>query len=214
MNWKKLLTYLPGYSRLNRKRCERAWQKANAHNFTVLGKNIVDRSKILIGNGTYGEITVYQFDRSCGFLRIGNYCSIAPEVTFLTGGEHSCNTISTYPFKSRLFHTYVDTLTKGDICIDDDVWIGYGATILSGVHIGQGAVIAAEAVVTKDVPPYAIVGGVPAKVIRYRFASEIIAELMKVDYSKLDNAMIEQHMDELYRPLTEVSQLAWMPTKL
>ena len=214
MKWKKLLTYLPGYAWLNRKRCERVWRKANAHNFTVLGKNIVDRSKILIGNGTYGEITVYQFDDRCGFLRIGNYCSIAPEVTFLTGGEHSCNTISTYPFKSRLFHTYVDTLTKGDICIDDDVWIGYGATILSGVHIGQGAVIAAEAVVTKDVPPYAIVGGVPAKVIRYRFASEIIAELMKVDYSKLDNAMIEQHMDELYRPLTEVSQLAWMPTKL
>lgn len=173
----------------------------------------MDKSKILIGNGTYGEITVYQFDNRCGFLRIGNYCSIAPEVTFLTGGEHSCNTISTYPFQSRLFHTYVDTLTKGDICIDDDVWIGYGATILSGVHIGQGAVVAAGAVVAKDVPPYAVVSGVPAKVIKYRFGSELIEELLKVDYGKLDAVAIEKHTDELYQPLRSAEQLAWMPMK-
>lgn len=213
MNWKRLLTTLPGFSWLNRKRCERVWRKANAHNFTVLGKNIVDRSKILIGNGTYGEITVYQFDNRCGFLRIGNYCSIAPEVSFLTGGEHECKNISTYPFKSRLFHEFADTLTKGDIRIDDDVWIGYGATILSGVHIGQGAVVAASAVVTKDVPPYAIVGGVPAKVIKYRFPSEMIEQLLKVDYSKLSDDMVREHIDELYQPLRNAEQLVWMPRR-
>lgn len=100
---------------------------------------------------------------------------------------------------------------KGDIIVEDDAWIGYGAAILSGVHIGQGAVVAADSIVTKDVPPYAIVGGVPAKVIKYRFAPEMIAELMKVDYSRLDRSAIEQHVDDLYQPLTDASQLAWMP---
>ena len=107
----------------------------------------------------------------------------------------------------------LEAISKGDIIIDDDVWIGYGATILSGVHISQGAVVAACAVVTKDVPPYAIVGGVPAKVIKYRFEPEMIEELMKVDYSKLTKEQIEQHIDELYAGLKDKKQLDWMPKK-
>ncbi len=103
--------------------------------------------------------------------------------------------------------------TKGDIIVDDDVWIGYGATILSGVHIGQGAVVAAGAVVSKDVPPYAIVGGVPAKVIKYRFNQEMIHELLNVDYSKLTKKMVEEHVGDLYKPLTDAEQLNWMPKK-
>lgn len=209
---KKVLAALPGYSLLNRKRCERKWRKVNSHNFTVLGKNLVDSAMIRVGNGTYGPVTVFQFD-TCGFLRIGNYCSIAPEVTFLTGGEHACGTISTYPYKSRLLGEYVDTQTKGDITVEDDVWLGYGATILSGVHIGQGAIVAAGAVVTKDVPPYAVVGGVPAKVMKYRFPPEMIEALLKVDYSRLSDEMIRRHMDELYQPLRNAEQLAWMPRR-
>lgn len=106
-----------------------------------------------------------------------------------------------------------DAFSKGDIIVDDDVWIGYGATIMSGVHIGQGAVVAAGAVVTKDVPPYAIVGGVPAKVIKYRFEPEMIEELLKVDYSKLTKEDIEKHIDDLYKKLKDPSQLDWMPKK-
>lgn len=78
--------------------------------------------------------------------------------------------------------------------IKDDVWIGAQATIMSGVTIGQGAVIGAKALVTKDVPPYAIVGGVPAKVIKYRFEKEIIDELLKIDFSKLDYKVIKEHI--------------------
>ena len=84
---------------------------------------------------------------------------------------------------------------------------------MSGVHIGQGAVVAAGAVVTKDVPPYAIVGGVPAKVIKYRFEPEMIEELLKVDYSKLTKKDIEKHIDDLYTELKDPSQLDWMPKK-
>ena len=97
-------------------------------------------------------------------------------------GEHSITGIMTYPL---IDDVKINSRSKGDIIVADDVWIGYGATIMSGVHIGQGAVVAADAVVTKDVPPYAIVGGVPAKVIKYRFEPEMIEELLKVDYSKL-----------------------------
>ena len=103
--------------------------------------------------------------------------------------------------------------SKGNIYVDDDVWIGYGAIILSGVHIGQGAVIAAGAVVTVDIPPYAIVGGVPAKVLKYRFESDMIEELLKIDYSKLDKEMIEEHIDDLYIELKNPKQLDWLPKR-
>lgn len=106
-----------------------------------------------------------------------------------------------------------EACTKGDIIVDDDVWIGERATIMSGVHIGQGAVIAAGSVVTHDIPPYAVVGGVPAKIIKYRFSKEIIDGLLKVDYSKLTKEMISTHIDELYSKLSDVKQLAWLPQK-
>lgn len=111
------------------------------------------------------------------------------------------------------FHEYSEEFSKGNIEADDDVWIGYGATIMSGVHIGQGAVVAAGAVVTKDVPPYAIVGGVPAKVIKYRFSEIMIEELLKIDFSKLTEEAIKSHIDELYTELEGVGQLEWLPKK-
>ena len=107
----------------------------------------------------------------------------------------------------------MSSLSKGDIKVDDDVWIGYGATILSGVHIGQGVVVAAGSVVTRDVPPYAIVGGVPANVIKYRFSSDLIEELLMIDYSKLTKEEIKKHITDLYRPLIDKKQIAWMPKK-
>ena len=167
----------------------------------------------MIGKGTYGELNVMQFETTCCKLIIGNYCSIAPEVFFMTDGEHSYKNISTYPFATRFFNKNIDTLSKGDIIIEDDVWIGYRAIIMSGVHIGQGAVIAAGAVITKDVPPYAIVGGVPAKVIKYRFDKNVIDELLRVDYKKISIDDIEQNLNKLYCELDDIEQLRWLPRK-
>lgn len=187
------------------------WRKNNKHNFTkMILKNAIDVTSV--GKYTYGNLNVHVSSKNNN-LHIGNYCSIANEVMFILSSEHPYNKTSTYPFKTMIMVDGIDGISKGDIVIDDDVWIGYGAIIMSSVHIGQGAVVAAGAVVTKDVPPYAIVGGVPAKVIKYRFESDIIDELLKVDYSKLTKEMIEEHIDDLYVELRDKEQLKWMPKK-
>lgn len=171
-------------------------RKRNKHNFTIVGHgNYSDN--IYIGKNTYGELNYNDFQCGCK-LKIGSYCSLAKGVTFLMGGGHNYNNISSYPFKNKIKHIQEST-SKGDIIIDDDVWIGYGAIILSGVHIGQGAVIGAGSVVAKDVPPYAIYAG--GKIIKYRFSEEIIGELMKIDFSKLSFEQVISHMDLFYKPV-------------
>lgn len=188
------------------------WRKINTHNGTN-ACNIFDDSTVHVGNGTYGGILVFN-DVPTRNLIIGNYCSIATNVTFLLGHDHRVDCLSTFPYKVEILHEQKsEAISKGDIIIDDDVWIGYGATIMSGVHIGQGAVVAAGAVVTKDIPPYAIVGGVPAKVIKYRFKPEMIEELMKVDYSNLTEKMVREHVNEFYAELEDVRQLDWLPKR-
>lgn len=160
------------------------WREANKHNFTVPLRGIPFKC-IRIGKGTYGKICVYNCTTTSR-LEIGNYCSIADDVAFLLSVEHPLNHVSTFPFKTMYGKDgYVDATSKGDIVIDDDVWIGFRSIIMSGVHIGQGAVVAAGAVVTKDVPPYAIVGGVPAKILKYRFEGDVVKEMMKIDYNKV-----------------------------
>lgn len=123
-------------------------------------------------------------------LIIGKFCSIACGTRFLFNcANHTLKSLSTYTFplffeeweldKANVTDAWDD---KGDIVIGNDVWIGYEAVILAGVHIGDGAIIGARAVVTKDVPPYTIVGGVPAKVIRPRFEPAVSARLQRLQW--------------------------------
>lgn len=196
---------------LNKQIFKRKWRKMNPKNFTN-AEDLFDPSCVSVGDYTYGGLRVLTYNQNSK-LKIGRFCSIAQEVMFVLSADHYTDHISSYPYKVWIMKEEQEGVSKGDITVDDDVWIGFRSTILSGVHIGQGAVIAAGSVVTKDVPPYAIVGGVPAKVIKYRFKSEIINELMKVDYSKVTENLIKEHMDHMYADLKDNEQLKWMPRK-
>ncbi len=187
------------------------WRKYNAHNMTV-AKNQFILENVSVGHHTYGELFVLTENYGAK-LKIGDFCSIASNVIFIPISDHPTSYISTYPFKVHVMGEKFEAVSKGDIIVDDDVWIGAGATIMSGVHIGQGAVIAAGAVVTKDVPPYAIVGGVPARVIKYRFDEETIQKLLQIDFSRLDDSLIRTHIDDLYTTVTSTTDLSWLPQK-
>ncbi len=180
---------------------KKAWRAKNPHN-TTMAVSQFDISSVTVGTGTYGPVNVLNFGRK-EKLTIGSYCSIAPQVMFILNADHYTDTLSTYPFKVKTCGQEMEGLSKGDITVGDDVWLGCRATVLSGVSIGQGAVVAAGAVVTKDVPPYAIVGGVPARVLKYRFSDKLIQKLVKVDYSKLTPEIIKNNLTPLYTKLTE-----------
>ena len=195
----------------------REWRKRNPLN-TTIAKNSYDIDSVIVGNYTYGAIRVINYNRR-ERLSIGAFCSLAQEVTFILNADHNINTISSFPYKVKVLGQSLEGTSKGDIIIDDDVWIGYRATILSGVHIHQGAVIAAGAVVTHDVPPYAVVGGVPARIIKKRFSEDVIDVLLSIDYSKLTKELISSHIDELYVSIEGLTaeevrkKISWMPNK-
>lgn len=133
-------------------------------------------------------------------LIIGKFCSIACGTKFLFNcANHTLKSLSTYTFplfyeKWELEKSNITTAwdNKGDIVIGNDVWIGYEAVIMAGVHIGDGAIIAARAVVTKDVPPYTIVGGTPAIEIRKRFDAEVIQQLLMLKWWNWSTDKIRQ----------------------
>jgi acetyltransferase-like isoleucine patch superfamily enzyme len=149
-----------------------------------------------VGRGTYGNPQIMEFGDATT-LKVGSFCSIAQNVRIFLGGEHRTDWITTYPFphmRASAHHIPGHPTSKGDVIIGHDVWIGYGATILAGVTIGNGAVIGACAVVTKDVPPYAIVAGNPAKLIRFRFTESEIAALQQLAWWNWDDAQIDRAM--------------------
>ena len=135
-----------------------------------------------IGEWSYGDLEVVYWDAGAS-LRIGRFCSIAPGVVVLLGGEHHSDWVTTYPFSLNFQEAAAlpgYPHTKGDVRIGNDVWIGRDALVLSGVTVHDGAVIGARSVVTRDVEPYSIVAGNPARRLRYRFSPERIEALRRI----------------------------------
>ena len=176
-------------------------------------KNIIKNPNIIVGDYTYYDDfedvhnfeknVKYHFDFTGDQLIIGKFCMIASDVKFImNGANHLSNAISTYPFavfgngwKSAMEgKTYPN---KGNIEIGNDVWIGYNATIMAGVKIGDGAIIATNSTVVSDVEPYTIVGGNPAREIKKRFSPEIVERLLKLQWWNWDIEKITKNVQNL-----------------
>ena len=175
----------------------RTWDKE-----TIYLKNVITNPNIIIGDYTmYNDFVndprlfeknnvLYHYPINKDKLIIDKFCSIACGTNFLfNSANHTLSSLSTYPFPLFFEEWNLDRSNvctswdnKGDIVIGNDVWIGYEAVILAGVTIGDGAIIGARAVVTKDVEPYTIVGGVPAAPIRKRFSKDTISNLLKIKW--------------------------------
>ena len=182
---------------------------------TVYLKNVITESGIEIGDYTmYNDFVndprdfeknnvLYRYPINGDKLKVGKFCSIARGAKFLfTSANHTMHSISTYPFPIFFEEWGLDVTNitsawdnKGDIVIGNDVWIGYEAIVLSGVTIGDGAIIGTRAVVTKDVPPYTIVGGIPAKPIRKRFSDEVISKLLELQWWNRPENRIKENID-------------------
>jgi acetyltransferase-like isoleucine patch superfamily enzyme len=141
-------------------------------------KEEIKKKLSVVGKWSYGSPKIYRYNWK-NKIYIGNFCSIGPEVKIIIGGNHRTDWVTTSPLPDENFNfdnTFANArkiknfnLSKGDLFIKNDVWIGAFSIILSGITLGNGCVIAAGSVVTKDVKPYTIVGGVPAKFLRSRF---------------------------------------------
>jgi virginiamycin A acetyltransferase len=175
-------------------------------------KNIITNPNMIVGDYTYYDDfedparfernVRYHFDFVGDKLIIGKFCSLASDVTFImNGGNHRTDWITNYPFPifGQGWEAAMPAAwpNKGDTVVGNDVWIGYQATIMPGVHIGDGAIIATEAVVTKDVPPYAIVGGNPGQIIRMRFEPATVARLLDIRWWDWDIAKITRNIQAI-----------------
>ena len=184
---------------------------------TVYLKNVITRPGIEVGaytmyndfvndpRGFENNNVLYHYPVNRDRLEIGKFCSIACGAKFLfTSANHTLSSLSTYPFP--IFHEEwsldaADVASawdnRGGITVGNDVWIGYEAVILSGVTIGDGAVVAARAVVTRDVPPYTVVGGVPARAIRRRFPEDTVQSLLKTRWWDWPEEEIARHLEDI-----------------
>jgi acetyltransferase-like isoleucine patch superfamily enzyme len=171
---------------------------------SLTARDAIDSGRASVGAHTYGSFTVHVGRGERARIHIGDYCSIAVGVEFVVGGNHRTDWVSTYPF--RVLWEMPGAWSDGhprsepDIVVGSDVWIGAQALILPGVVIGHGAVIAARAVVTKDVRPYAIVAGAPAREVRRRFNDEQVHALLQVRWWEWPETKVRNHIDLLSSP--------------
>jgi virginiamycin A acetyltransferase len=184
------------------------WRARNPHNLTSVGDREFPMNVVSVGNSSYGVLIIQSlFEQKNEKLTIGNFVSIAPGVQFLLGVNHQMRTLTTFPLYTRLVEpSNRDAINNGPIVVEDEVWIGTNALILSGVTIGKGAMIAAGSVVTKDVPPYAIVGGVPAKLIRYKFSDDIIKIIQPIYLNDLPTAFVKDNIDLFYKDINTTEE--------
>lgn len=177
-------------------------------------KNTVSNPNIIIGDYTYYDDledsenfernVLYHFPFIGDKLIIGKFCALATGVKFImNGANHQISGFSTYPFQifgngwERIMPQLDELSNKGDTVIGNDVWIGYEALIMPGVQIGDGAIIASKSVVTTNVLPYTIVGGNPAKVIRKRFADDVINTLLEIAWWNWDIEKITRNLEKI-----------------
>jgi acetyltransferase-like isoleucine patch superfamily enzyme len=150
------------------------------------------------GELSYGLPSIISFDKKSK-VSVGSYVSIASNVTFLLGANHASGLVTTFPIdRIDPSKTTADSNERGNIEIGNDVWIGYGATLIGNVRVGDGAIIGAHALVVDDIPPYAVVGGVPAKVIKYRFSSEQIEKLLAIAWWNWNTKTVQERQKDIY----------------
>lgn len=184
---------------------------------TCFLKNIVTHPQIIVGDYTYyhDPIDVYNFEKNVLYLHelqygldtpldkliIGKFCQIATGARFImNAANHDMDGISTYPFKifgKSWTSAHMNRIYKGNIMIGNDVWIGNSALFLQGIKVGDGAIIGAASVVTKDVAPYTIVAGNPAREIRKRFEQEIVDYLLELQWWNWSIEKITAHLEAL-----------------
>jgi virginiamycin A acetyltransferase len=181
----------------------------SGQNRLVYLKNIITNPNIIVGDYTYYDDfenpenfehnVLYHFDFIGDQLIIGKFCAIASDVKFImNGGNHRTDWFTNYPFpvfgngwESAMPDSWPD---KGDTVIGNDVWIGYAATLMPGVQVGDGAIIAAKSVVTRSVSPYSVVGGNPAKELRKRFDEATIQALLEIQWWNWDIELITENL--------------------
>jgi virginiamycin A acetyltransferase len=176
------------------------WRRNNRHNKTFAAR-IFPIERVKVGKHSYGMLDVRTFSNDAGeALAIGNYVSIADNVVFVLGGQHQTNCLTTFPLKAYFtgIDNNLDSMSKGPIIIEDEVWIGMGAIILSGVNIGRGAIIGAGSVVTKNIPPYSIAAGSPARVVKYRFSTDTIKKLQDINLADIPEQSIQKNFELFY----------------
>lgn len=183
------------------------WRKNNEHNLTV-PVNIFPMEKVKVGKYTYGNLNCFFYGTNDNreFISIGNSCSLANGVKFLAGGEHKTNALSMFPYEQKYINKEIlQSDTKGRINVEDEAWIGRDAIILSGVTIGKGSVVGAGSVVTKDIPPYCIAAGVPARVIKYRFDDKTRKALYNLNYSEFNLEYIAENIQLFESEPTDIN---------
>lgn len=185
---------------------KRKWRKMNSHN-QIFPNNYFPIEKVCSGNNSYGSINISHYGNPNEKLIIGNYVSIADDVKFILGGNHQTDLLTVFPIYSKIVinDPMRDAKTKGTTTIGDGVWIGENSIILSGINIGEGSIIAAGSVVTKDIEPFSIVGGNPAKFIKFRISENEKVILNNYDLNEILLKASEKNIEEYYKRIEDIN---------